>query len=715
VKVFSFLIILILVLLSGIITQNKNLSSNVEGSQQLRISGEELHTTQWLNNNDFANGTDNWYYKTEGDTTDISAMINDGAANFEILGNNGSYSLVMEPQNESNWTPRLNPDLPAFPEWFSEDSYWRDENGFFARHQWEEGPIQNPSVQWIHEIEMPNMHDYIITSADISANINATVDRNIDVNQSFGDIPEGSNSNDPQGVIYDYVRFYIQIADSEFEDIYEIASYKTNYLGLWIDGWGGILDFENTTNSEPEEDILFYLTSVLSKDNTNFTLIVGMDIFCEDNCRSDIDTWNLLCIKCLNLTFSYEKRINQFTSVSWNQDSERIGDISKNKIEVTEAKLNFKYRIDQNWHETSPNSEIKILINNVRNIETIKLIEYNYTSQFQDAKSGGFDVKSLISKEENINLSIQLYIADDFALNNPIIITIDNLVLDISYIEFFPMKNDSVLLLWWIIGILLIISSVLGALSLRSYIFVPRKIKKKNSLILRTQKFKDADNIQGVLLIHNTSGLPLFSKNYSTLMKGMNTLFSGFLQAISVVGEEISRKKSLKSDFIQIDDKMSFQKVVEFDFKHFFCLILDIEELRTVLIIKNKSSKRLKTQMLHFAISTYLKFSDILKDRDNRTDLFKREIPPLLNNFFNLYYKEFFKIAVLQSDLQKLKKELNLHRREYKIMNDIYTISEENRIFKIMNLLEKMTGKNEDIMIDAIEGLINHKLIIPVN
>ncbi|MHA1932895.1 MAG: hypothetical protein ACW96X_10165 [Promethearchaeota archaeon] len=716
VKIVSIFIISFLILFSSIAFQsNKSFSSKSNEFQKIQISGEELHTTQWLKNNDFTNGIDHWYNKTEGDKTDINATFNDGAANFEVMGNNGSYSLIMEPQNESNWTTRLNPDLPAFPEWFSEDSFWINEDGFFARHQWEEGPIQNPSVQWVHEVEMHNMYDYIITSATISANINATVDRNIDVNQSFGDIPEGSNSVSPQGVIYDYVRFYIQIADPEFENIYEIASYKTNYLGLWIDGWGGILDFKNITNSEPEEDLMFYLTSVLSKDNANFTLIVGIDIFCEDNCRSDVDTWDLLCINSLNLTFAYEKKIDQFTSVSWNQDSDKIDDISKYNIAITNAILNFKYKIDQNWHESSPNSELKILINNVRSTETIKLIDYNYTSQFQDAKLGGFDVKSLISENENINLSIQLSIADNFALNKLTKITIDNIVLDISYVEYIPIKNESILIMWWIISILLIITSLLGAISLRSYVFVPRKIKKKNNLLLRTQKFKDADNIQGILLIHSESGLPIYSKNYSDLMKGMNTLFSGFLQAISVVGEEISRKKSHKTDFIQIDNKMSFQKVVEFDFKHFFCLILDMEELRTVLILKNKSSKRLKTEMFHFAVSTYLKFSDTLKNWDNSLDIFKREIPPLLNNFFNLYYKEAFKIAVLQSDLQKLKKELNLHRREYKTMNDIYTISEENRHFKIMNLLEKMTGKSEDIIIDAIEGLINHKLIIPVN
>ncbi|MFX1455962.1 MAG: hypothetical protein ACFFDB_11375 [Promethearchaeota archaeon] len=692
-----------------------NFNSKTDEFQKLQSSGEVLYTTQWLNNSDFTDGMDYWYNKTEGDISDVKADVIDSKANFEILGNNGIYSIQNEPKNESTWTARLNPNLSAFPEWFSQESYWVNEDGFFARHNWEEGPIQNPSVQWIHEFETQDMEDFIITSVNISANINASVNRNIDVNQIFGDIPEGANSGSPQGVNYDYVRFYIQIADPEFESIYELASYKTQYLGLWIDGWGGFLEFENFTYSEPEEDLIFYLTSVLSKNSSNFIIIAGIDIFCEDNCRSDIDTWNLLCIKNLNLTFTYEKKINQFTSISWNQDSNRIMDISKHRIEVTKANLNFKYKIDQNWHESSPNSEIKFLINEVRNPETIRLIEYNYSPQYQDAKIGGFDVKSLISEEENINISIQLYIADEFALNRVITLTIDDITLDISYIEYLPASNSFVILLWWIIGILLVISSVLGFITLRSNIFIPRKVKRTNNLLLRIQKFKDADNIQGILLIHNISGLPLYSKNYSTLLKGMNTLFSGFLQAISVVGEEISRKKSRKSEFIQLDNKTSFQKVVEFDFKHFFCLILDLEELRTVLILKNKSSKRLKTQMLHFAIGAYLRFSEILKNWDNSTDIFKSEIPPLLNDYFNLYYKDAFKIAVDKSELQKLRKELNLPKREYRIMDDIYSKSEEFGNFKIINLLEELSGKDEDTIIDAIESLISHKLIIPVN
>ena len=53
--------------------------------------------------------------------------------------------------------------------------------------------------------------------------------------------------------------------------------------------------------------------------------------------------------------------------------------------------------------------------------------------------------------------------------------------------------------------------------------------------------------IQGILLIHNPSGLPIFSRNYSDLMEGNKTLFSGFLQAISIVGEEVIRKDYIKS------------------------------------------------------------------------------------------------------------------------------------------------------------------------
>ncbi|KKK87380.1 hypothetical protein LCGC14_2753820, partial [marine sediment metagenome] len=151
----------------------------------------------------------------------------------------------------------------------------------------------------------------------------------------------------------------------------------------------------------------------------------------------ELDVWYSLLIKSVELTFTYEKKIDQFTSLSWNQKGEKISDISTDTIIINEAKLNFKYKIDELWNiDLSPNSEIRIFINNVKLSETIKLSEANLS--LQEGKSEGFDVTSLIPYNTELTLSIQVYLADEFRLNESTTISIDDVYLNISYTVIFP-------------------------------------------------------------------------------------------------------------------------------------------------------------------------------------------------------------------------------------------------------------------------------------
>jgi hypothetical protein len=238
-------------------------------------------------------------------------------------------------------------------------------------------------------------------------------------------------------------------------------------------------------------------------------------------------------------------------------------------------------------------------------------------------------------------------------------------------------------------------------------------MKKRKSLLLRTQIFKDADNIQGILLVHTESGLPIFSRNYSAIMKGKKTIFSGFLQAVSLVSDEISNNKGGKFPLKEPDNKINPYKVIELDFKHFFCLILDIEELRTVLILKNKSSKRLKKQMFNFSLDLYFKIKDQLKVWDHSLEQFREIVPPLLNDYFCLYYKEFFRLAIPKPEIDEIKKKFNITKFQIRVLNELLFIATEKRIFKLMSLLEKFSQKSEDTVIDAVQVLINHDVIIP--
>ena len=184
-------------------------------------------------------------------------------------------------------------------------------------------------------------------------------------------------------------------------------------------------------NNVVEEALIFYLTSLFERDCFHFKITLGIRIKCIDNFNYDRDRWDSLRIKSCNLSFTYEKRINQFTSISWNQEGD---DISGENIQITGGILKFKYKIDQAWPTIlSPNSEIKVLLNNNTHTETIKLS--TATANFSEAKQEGFNVSSLILKDVDILLQIQVYLADNFLFNRSITISIDDASLIISYIE----------------------------------------------------------------------------------------------------------------------------------------------------------------------------------------------------------------------------------------------------------------------------------------
>jgi len=670
-----------------------------------------ITNTTWLKNPSFNSTIEYWTPSFIGDRSDVNASIHSGQANYEILGDKRTFSLIADPPLASDWVELDNPDFPNRPDL---DEITAD--GCRVSHEFEDQTaVQNPSVHWDHNISLSfNISDYIITSASVEAIINATVDKNLDRLEDYltGNYARVDPDYDVDTYgVGDYIRFYVLISDLEKNKTYEIAYFQTEEIGTGSPPGTDYL-FDRHMISVPEEDLIYYLSSVLSADYCNFTLTLGIKLFIEDNVVEyyDRDTFNELIIKYLNLTFTYEKKINQFTSISWNQN---VNPINRDNIIIFNRTLNFKYKVDLNWSESlSPNSELSILINNNKLEKQIKLKDFATTFQYLSLEND--DIKSYILPNNNLSLSIMIELADEFALDQIITFSIDDVILRISYtIE--TEENLPYIFIWGILIFLIIIIAILSSLSLRSYILIPRKLKKRTALLSRTQKFKDADNIQGVLLIHNPSGLPLFSKNYSDLMEGNKTLFSGFLQAISVVGEKIIRKDYVKSRGFQSNLGDGIYNIRELDFKHFHCLMSDIEELRTVLILNDKASKRIKRQLLNFGLSVYAKYSEILKDWNHDVNPFKEEIPAFLDNFFSLDYKRFYKFMINKSDIENIRKELKSSRIDYRILNEILSISEENRIFKLMSLLSRMSSKNEDLVIDTIEILIQKKLLIPAD
>ncbi|MEE9379475.1 MAG: hypothetical protein V3V33_15725 [Candidatus Lokiarchaeia archaeon] len=443
-KFYVIIILATMILTSLVIIPNFNQNSfNSILSDKVNsfgISAQETFTKQWLNNTELTSPlNETWYpsYGEFGDSSEVLAINNSDYLNYTVLGDSG-IKRIDEVLSDTYWNATNNPKYPIEP-----DNYGINASGCFISHTWHESVDQTrntPSMQWKRNITMPvNMSDYKITSASLEVNFSALVqadDHDGGGVEVSGDYTEGQNPpTDTQFGIGDSATFYAQVSDLDNTSPFPIASNKTTNLGR---------DSPNMIDSHPEtplnvisEDLLkSYLTSVLQADNRNFTITLGIDIYCEDNeYNADIDRWLALIITSFNLTFTYEKKIDQFTSVSWNQDADRVSDLSSDTVVVDKALLNFKYKIDKNWTESSPNSEFRILINGNQHPETVKLSQANSTFQVAN-KRGGFDITPLII--DDVNLSIQVFIADEFELDDNITISIDDVTLNITYTIIYP-------------------------------------------------------------------------------------------------------------------------------------------------------------------------------------------------------------------------------------------------------------------------------------
>lgn len=400
-----------------------------EPTDFMHSSGETVYNREWLKNNDFST-QDEWFYNkgAQGDNSTTDANISNGNANYIIIGEDSSFSLTAGDINSSSWYgwgiynngDYLLPDVTEI-----------NSTGCYVHHYLDEaenggaGQVHNfPSVHFRKNISMQNdMTDFEITSANLQVFFNASVNANVD---APGDIVGQSS-------IFDSATFYIEIADLGLSFPFRVAAYKTSTLGQDSPPILTITDQELTYVSE--NDLITALNLALKKDpnHTDFTIIMGIDIYCEDNDFPDYDLWNYLIYKSFNLTFNYIRKVDQFSSVSWNQ----IGNtISGSNIQISDANLKFRYRIDQLWPGSlSPFSEIKIIINNNEHPETIRLS--SASTSWQDAKVGGFDVTNLILKDVNISVSLRVFIANTFSLNNNITISLDDVYLNITYIETF--------------------------------------------------------------------------------------------------------------------------------------------------------------------------------------------------------------------------------------------------------------------------------------
>ena len=419
-------------------TNDNNYSENrniIYQENDVKTQGtiEEEYTVEWLQNGNFTDGVDPWVNTTDGDETDINATYSNEAANYEILGEVYTYSLINgTPSEAKGWYKSQNTQYPAEPNLAAE---FRS-GGVYARHHWSESEDQQVIAQWDKTIDMHrNMSDYIVTAASLNITVNATVHSNPGYSSpsTWGglDVAPSESQGGSQFNVGDYIRYFITISDIDKNKVYpEALSYQTSGLGA-DHGSGNQYDYlyDYTVVVDDENDLIFILNNLFQNYNDQYlNITIGMFLNCEDNWSSDDDFFEDIYITSVNFTFTYKKKIDRDTSLSWNQIGNKI---SGSNVDIVSATLNFNYTVDQPWPSDSPNAEFRVIINGTQFSETIRLSKA--TTNSQEAKLGGFDVGYLIMKDVNISLSLQVFLADEFELDQVITISIDDVSLNITY------------------------------------------------------------------------------------------------------------------------------------------------------------------------------------------------------------------------------------------------------------------------------------------
>jgi hypothetical protein len=518
--------------------------NNTFREEELIIKPSETvsHTNVlWLDNPTFEDPIEpTWYPSFQGDVSDvvISTSLNQG--DITIIGESRNKQVLLNTATQSNWMAFNKSDLEIVPQRASVPYYGVDDDGAWCSHWWDEGetggqPKNTPRMHWRTNVSMPvDMSDYIITSLSFSSIINASVDPDIDTPNDVLAKP-GTSIN--QFETYDYAQFYVEVTTLNIDELntYRIAFNQTRLLGnenLLL------YDIEGNIGAFDEQAIIDAVNNVLAADpgHNNFTIVIGIYMYCEDNnSGTDRDHWDDMRFKFLNLTFSYEKKIDQFTSGSWAQD---LDEISGSNVQITDANLNFKYKIDRNWTESSQNSHIRIYINERKFDQTISLIDYIYSSSFQDARSGGYDIKEILLPYENFTFSIQVYLAEDFELDNNITISITDIYLYVSYTETF---SDPISENWLFVGLFII--AVMGATVLAAYLIAYQMYLKYPIPVRKVRKYRktlSSDKTPGVGIVSQKRS---FNKDYQTELKKTDKFLKGSQTKEPVIKDKLLGKK----------------------------------------------------------------------------------------------------------------------------------------------------------------------------
>ena len=131
--------------------------------------------------------------------------------------------------------------------------------------------------------------------------------------------------------------------------------------------------------------------------------------------------------------------------------------------------------------------------------------------------------------------------------------------------------------------------------------------------------------------------------------------------------------------------------------------------------LQEKSSERLKSQISPLLLALSLKLSQELENWDGSIDVFDEMVPKIIGEYFELFYKGSFTLPK-KINLLNLRKEKSISKMEIRVLNVLQSMSKRNEeLINLSSIIELVSEENKDLVIEAIEVLIERKLIIPIN
>lgn len=265
--------------------------------------------------------------------------------------------------------------------------------------------------------------------------------------------------------------------------------------------------------------------------------------------------------------------------------------------------------------------------------------------------------------------------------------------------------------IWILIFSLIAITGILGVLSLRSYVILPKRRKRESDLLSKVQVFKDVWNIRAVILIHKESGLPIYSEEISVEKDHDSFLISGFVQAITAFSETFVEKefrayRKLATDYEYL------KTIIDLDFKFFQLLVCDYETIRVLLILRDTASERLKSQLYLLAVAINSQFSEELRKFTGNVGNMKNELQDLLNQFLFLHYSRTFEITSNTKYINSILDSGELTKLERRLIHVISSMNKINKRFTLRAVIDLIEEKNEDLILEALSLLILRNIIL---